>query len=203
VLEKTGFGDMIREVLNLLEKTVLWQFTSTDSWDAFKTTLLEAGKTARSKKDNSFDPNNASVEAVLTLFEHDINKARWGTKYSANEDKEPDDLGRPARLLVDVSGSSSTGSRTGKPLATTYNYYRRGGLIIREPKVVLEVRRFDNPLNKMQTSWRTSYWVQFVQSGALGPPNQVLANEIALERLINRLRRAIAESTPDEKRRVL
>jgi hypothetical protein len=152
VLEKTGFGDMIREVLNLLEKTVLWQFTATNRWEGFKKDLLDAAEAVRDIKKTDFDRTDEGIQNLIKAFQHDSNEARWGQKYSANEDTAPDDLGRPARLMVDVGGKLTTGSRTGKPLATTYNYYRRGGLIIREPKVVLEVRRVDNPINMMQTS---------------------------------------------------
>jgi len=151
VLPKVGAGDLVRETFDTRDKLTLFAHTKDPTaYAALETKLMAALAEIKSKR--SFDRAIGTRDS-LTLGTRKVSEetfmkeelrdllvpgqlpARWGAEHGC--------YGR-----VDWSDESYSGTVTGKPIQTTYNQTRRN-LTSKQPKVVLEVRRMDNPLNAM------------------------------------------------------
>jgi hypothetical protein len=149
VLPKAGAADLIRETFNTRDKLTLFAHTSDPKkYAALEKRLMEATKAVKATRsfgkaigtEKNFDfagAKRSEKEAMEFLFGYLLKPGQNPNRYG----KESTCYGK-----VDWSDQSYAGTITGKPIQTTYNETRRN-LACKHPKVVLEVRRMDNPIN--------------------------------------------------------
>ncbi|MCB9763526.1 MAG: DUF4157 domain-containing protein [Alphaproteobacteria bacterium] len=148
LLHKTGHGDLVREALNAFEKTLLFHLTTPDHMPDFVRFIHSSAAAVQEEIGGTYEPTEETFNKIKYFFPEG-DTARWGRRYQLSHKGHKDELGRTERVAWS-SKKSSPGSITGKAIPTTYTYHTRGGLILREPKIVMEIRRLKNPINQLQ-----------------------------------------------------
>ncbi|MCK6551319.1 hypothetical protein L6R52_36125 [Myxococcota bacterium] len=175
LLPKTGFGDLVREALGTRDKVVLYEGARDAS--ALEKRLLDDAAAVRAKPgdQSAFEKTDRAANYVA-LFQPGSNAARWGDESSG--------YGR-----VDWDAKPGiTGTRTGKPIQTTYDRSERSGLTKRDPKIVLEIRRLENPINTAVERLVTPKGTALDEAGVLAHSAVVAASQPGPERTPKRER---------------
>lgn len=171
VMEKAGFGDQMREMLDARDKAALWDLVKPGPKEvgllgkAFQASILEAARKVSDAKDQAsgskarrFDPKHKNVLMRLMYFAPGGMANRYGPTFGRREDdakyfqprsKEKDmkwDFRGRQRVFA-KDDSSKGGTTAGKPIPMTYRMYHGRGLLHRDPRFVVEVRGAYNRIN--------------------------------------------------------
>ncbi len=168
VLPKVGAGDIIRQTFNTRDKLTLFAHTSdSGKYDALESKMMAAIAEVKSKRE--FGRTIGTVENMnlggKKVSEADFMKDELRDLLIPG--KLPDRWGTETQCYgkVDWDNEDYSGTVTGKPIPTTYNSVKRN-LTSKRPKVVLEVRRMDNPINALVESQTRSDTPDFGGSDA-------------------------------------
>lgn len=136
ILPKAGAGDLIREVLNVRDKLVLHHHVTKD-WAKLEKALFTELQNVR---------NVRSFGKTITPDDREMMKLEL--EHLLKPGKEPARWGAEAAMYgkVDWTKDGWSGTITGAPIPTTYDYAKKL-LVSKEPKIVLEIRRDSNPIN--------------------------------------------------------
>ncbi len=151
VLPKVGAGDIIRETFNTRDKLPLFAHTSdAGNYDALETKMMAAIAEVKGKRE--FGRTIGTVKN-MKLGGKKVSEAEFMKDELRDlliPGKLPDRWGKETQCYgkVDWDNEDYSGTVTGKPIPTTYNSVKRN-LTSKRPKVVLEVRRMDNPINAL------------------------------------------------------
>ncbi|MFO0726228.1 MAG: hypothetical protein U1E65_20760 [Myxococcota bacterium] len=135
-LPKTGAGDIVRTALNLRDKLTLHHHTS-GNYAAFEKAMLEGAQAVHSAPGGeikALDPVELK-EQIESILKPGARPKRWGIEATCY-----------GTLLDPKKQAWSTGTSTGKPLPVGFDYTQKL-LTSAEPKVVVELRRSDNPVS--------------------------------------------------------
>ncbi len=138
VLPKIGAADLVREALGVRDKALLFAVAhDPGGWSRLEDALVQAARDVKAERSFGRGVGPAEEkemrEEIAILFQPGNNPARFG-----------DESGFYGK--VDEANEDYSGTITGKPIAPTWDH-ARGELAKRDPKIVLEVRRLENPIN--------------------------------------------------------